>query len=175
MIKCTEMPLLTKFFSSLCNVFLSKFSTESLKYHFLNIESCICNKSCHLNDENSDFEHDDINGSSPESRTYRAKSPFGRYFSHIYETCRNTILMDNASSSKNNDNKNDYYYPEIIDYLLTYYFPIIPLWSGIILGSVTTGSDNKISHFSNAIAENWMRVVKIDILHSNLSKTRRFY
>ena len=110
----------------------------------MNIESCICNNSCELSDENSDFEYDYINDDSSESRTYREKSPFGKYFSHIvYETCRNIILMDIASYSKNSDNKNNYYYSEIIDYLLTYYLPNIPLWSRIILGS---GSDNKIMH-----------------------------
>ena len=44
------------------------------------------------------------------------------------------------------------YSPQIIQFLLTYYMPIVPLWSGIILSTVNSkGSPTD----SNAIAENW--------------------
>ena len=56
-----------------------------------------------------------------------------------------------------------------MDYLLSYYLPILPLWSGIILGphSMSEGKVGKhYCHYSNAIIKNWMRIGKIDILQS---------
>ena len=169
MIRCADLSLISNVFNSLCNVFLNKFGTDNLKTHLLNLESFICDGSSNICDENSEFEYDEISDPSSESKTYRDRSPFGKYFSHIYETCRSSISTYNEGNLNNiniNDNKNPYYYPGIIDYLLTYYLPLVPLWSGIILGPATIGTDNKITHFSNAVAENWMRVVKIDILQS---------
>ena len=32
--------------------------------------------------------------------------------------------------------KNTFYYPEILDYLMTYYFPFLPFWTGIILNKI---------------------------------------
>ena len=58
---------------------------------------------------------------------------------------------------------NPCYYPDHIGYLLTYYLPILPLWSGIILGPHRMSVEgNKYSQYSKAIAENWMRIIKID-------------
>ena len=41
----------------------------------------------------------------------------------------------------------------------------MPLWSGIVIGP-TSVSDKNNSIFSNAIVENWMRIVKLNILES---------
>ena len=46
--------------------------------------------------------------------------------------------------------------------LLTYYIPLLPLWSGIILCTVSS-SENATD--SNAIVENWFRIVKHRILN----------
>ena len=44
---------------------------------------------------------------------------------------------------------------------------IVPLWSGIILGTVTSKGN---STGSNAIAENWFRIVKRNIFTSETNK-----
>ena len=55
------------------------------------------------------------------------------------------------------------YNPQIVEFLLTYYMPLLPLWSGIIL-CTNNSSDNATD--SNAIVENWFRIVKHSILNS---------
>ena len=50
--------------------------------------------------------------------------------------------------------------------MLTYYLPILPLWSGIILGLKRISVGSNYAHCSNAVVENWMRIVKLNILGS---------
>ena len=67
------------------------------------------------------------------SKTFREKSPFGKHFVNIAKNCKSWI---NNNFGKNSD-PNPCYNPELIEYLLTYYLPILPLWSGIILGTIS--------------------------------------
>ena len=53
------------------------------------------------------------------------------------------------------------YYPEIIEFMLTYYLPLLPLWSGVILNPAIN-----LSTDSNASVENWFRIVKHSIYNS---------
>ena len=46
---------------------------------------------------------------------------------------------------------------KILEYILTYYMPLLSLWSGIILSKVNI---NGISTDSNAEVENWFKIVK---------------
>ena len=48
------------------------------------------------------------------------------------------------------------YNPQVVEFLLTYYMPLIPWWSGIILFTVNL-SDNATD--SNAIVENWSELL----------------
>ena len=57
--------------------------------------------------------------------------------------------------------KNAFYYPEILDYLMTYYFPLLPFWTGIILSKINDSTTD-----SNAIIENCFRIVKYSIFKS---------
>ena len=50
--------------------------------------------------------------------------------------------------------------PRKVEFLLTYYMPLLPLWSGIILGTVN--SESNVTD-RNAIVENWFRIVKYSI------------
>ena len=91
--------------------------------------------------------------------TYNAKSPFGRHFdSLVYKNCddlkTDTICVLNGC-----------YCPDILEYLLTYYMPILPSWTGIILSRTGDGEETKAS---NAIAENWFRIFKHPIFESNM-------
>ena len=62
-----------------------------------------------------------------------------------------------------NDPDNIAYTPQIVEFLLTYYMPLLPLWSGIILRTIN--SDGNVPD-SNAIVENWFRIVKHSIFNS---------
>ena len=109
--------------------------------------------------------NEDINIQNNDSKLLKEKSPFGRYFVNIAKNCEIDINKNLVKRSI----KNPCYFPDLIDYLLTYYLPILPLWSGIILGHHGTSVGNvekDYCHYSNAIIENWMRIVKIDILQS---------
>ena len=55
------------------------------------------------------------------------------------------------------------YSPEILEYILTYYMPLLPLWSGIILSKVNIDG---ISTDGNAEVENWFKIVKHCIFKS---------
>ena len=90
--------------------------------------------------------------------TYREKSPFGRHFELIYHNILDSLSeVENVSQP---DPNSVCYSPQIIQFLLKYYMPLVPLWSGIILSTVNSkGSPTD----SNAIAENWFRIVKHSI------------
>ena len=63
-----------------------------------------------------------------------------------------------------NDPDNVAYIPQIVEFRLTYYMPLLPLWSGIILSTV---KNNCSVTDSGAIAENWFRIVNHSILNSD--------
>ena len=89
-------------------------------------------------------------------------SPFGKHFVQISQQFDFNI---NIIKQHNIGEANPYYYPDLIRYLLAYYLPIFPLWSGIILGPqrMSIGGNN-YSHNSNAIVENWLRIVNIYLI-----------
>ena len=49
--------------------------------------------------------------------------------------------------------------------------PICPLWTGLILCRLSTSEQNLISKYSNAIIENWMRILKKNILGNEIKMT----
>ena len=90
-------------------------------------------------------------------------SPFGNISYKLVHSVTSIL----SSKQHNLGEADPYYYPDLIGYLLTYYLPILQLSSGIILGPHRMSIDgNNYSHYSNAIVENWMRIIKIDILNS---------
>ena len=62
---------------------------------------------------------------------YREKVPFGRHFDLLYE-CSLVSLSEVDNISQSNSNSVSYT-SQIIEFLLTQYLPVFPLWSGIIL------------------------------------------
>ena len=51
----------------------------------------------------------------------------------IKQQCQFNI---NKGMQHNIGEANSYYCPDLIEYLLTYYLPILPLWRGIILSPI---------------------------------------
>ena len=49
------------------------------------------------------------------------------------------------------------------EFLTTHYMPICPLWTGLIIGPALFPGKVNVT-FTNSIAENWMRIVKKNIL-----------
>ena len=84
-----------------------------------------------------------------------------RHFELIYHNISDSLSeVGNVSQPDPNSVS---YSPQIIQFLLKYYVPLVPLWSEIILSTVNSkGSPTD----SNAIAENWFRIVKQNIFTS---------
>ena len=97
---------------------------------------------------------------SDNSTTYRVKSPFGGHF--------DILKKNNCSKSKifKGNKLNTCYSLEVLDYLLTYYMPILPLWTGVIS---SRSCDENMSKASNATAENWFRIRKHPILETKVN------
>ena len=99
----------------------------------------------------------------------RESSPFTKYFNNIVTKCRETI----EDTNDNDNEKNCNYYPSIIDKIMKEYLPLVPLWSGLMLGDLSRhNKDNadcieqpEMLRESNACVENWFRIVKINILN----------
>ena len=76
--------------------------------------------------------HIDDYPDNAEGNTYRKTSPFGRYF----EKCYSNSIAKFPEQNQLLQNQNVCYFAEILEYILTYYMPLLPLWSGIILSKV---------------------------------------
>ena len=98
-----------------------------------------------------------------DSKTYKSRSPFGKHFQIELMNCKRLVGIFEMEEQNENTPKNNYYFPDLPSFLVTHYMPVCPLWSGLILGpSLYPGQCHVTS--TNAIAENWMRIVKITIL-----------
>ena len=96
-----------------------------------------------------------------EGNTHRKTSPFGRYF----DECYSKAIVKFSEQKQLVHSQNACYTPKTLEYILTYYMPLLPLWSGIILSKV---SINCISTDSNAEVENWFKIVKHCIFKSQI-------
>ena len=168
MVRTTDFVLINIVFSALCMVFKSRYSSETVIENIKILESYICGTSLEFPDNTEIINEEDISydnlGDVKTGKLMKDKSPFGKHFVQISQQCEFNI---NISKQRNTGEANPYYYPDLIGYLLTYYLPVLPLWSGVIFGlhRMSIGGNN-YSHYSNAIAENWMRIIKIAILNS---------
>ena len=164
-VKSTDLSKINNVFDSLCFVFCSKVRNTKTNFHISKLESFIFNNNPEISDFSEPECMDDIPISNNKANsTYRQKSSFGKHFVRILECCQEEL--NDVDHFSNSSESNPCYNPEIIEYLLTYYLPILPLWSGIILGNRNIESRYNMTHYSNAIVENWMRIIKLDILHS---------
>ena len=159
MVNCKHMDEINQLFGLLCYILCSKKQT-SVYFDKLNqLEKCVkgeINVSINVPEEFEDESDNHLNGV-----TYREKSPFGRHFDLVYQ--RTLVSLSQVDDISQYDPNSVSYNPKIIEFLLTHYFPLLPLWSGIILSSINS---EEISTDSNAIVENWFRIVKHSIFNS---------
>ena len=168
MVRCTELSKINDIFNSLCRVFMSKYLDESVLSNIDKLETYISEDSQISPDISNNLETDITDTNSiidKDVKTYKEKSPFGRHFVKIARNCQDDIKNTISNTAEKFDS-NICYHPDIIEYLLTFYLPILPLWSGIILGPKSISVGNNYSHYSNATVENWMRILRLDILRS---------
>ena len=97
--------------------------------------------------------------------TYREKSPFGRHYELKYNKSRSFINDNEKDYEITKSKSNICFSPGIIEFVLTYYMPLLPLWSGIILSRMNN-KENSTTTDSDTSVENWLRIVKHSILNS---------
>ena len=105
--------------------------------------------------------HNDLGDGS----TYKNRSPFGKHFTNSLTRCQYFIseLEDKYVHTLHFEDNNIFFHPKWPEFLTTHYMPICPLWTGTVLVRVLP-SWQKDNRYSNAIIENWMRIVKKNIL-----------
>ena len=162
MVKCKQIDEINQIFGLLCYVLCCKKQT-SVYCNMLNqLEECVKGDiTASFNSSSAAEEFEDETDVHVNGVTYKEKSPFGRHFELIYHKFLDSLSeVENVSQPDPNSVS---YSPQIIQFLLTYYMPLVPLWSEIILSTVNSkGSPTD----SNAIAENWFRIVKHSIFTS---------
>ena len=158
MVNCRQMNEINQLFGLICYILCSKKQTSVYCHKLNQLEECIKSEIIVSNDVPNEFE--DETEVKSNAITYREKSPFSRHFELIY---RNTLVSISELEHNSQLDLSVSYNPHIIEFLLTYCMPLLPLWSGIILCTVSS-SENATD--SNAIVENWFRIVKHCILNS---------
>ena len=145
-----------RIFTLLCIVLSNEYSNEIVNTSLVELNALVTGK-IELQQENVVNFEDDYEPSD-DSITYRLKSPFGRHF--------DILKRNNCARSKifKGNKLNTCYSLEILEYLLTYYMPILPLWTGVILSKSCDESKA-----SNPSAENWFRIVKHPILETKVN------
>ncbi|KAI6659687.1 hypothetical protein LOD99_14611 [Oopsacas minuta] len=146
-----------RLFILLCNVLSVEHSTEIVSSSLVEVNDLVKGKIELQLENEGKFEPDTDTKENP--TTYRCKSPFGRHF----DTLRKNNCTDHVIHKGNRSNP--CYSLEVLEYLLTYYMPIVPLWTGIILSR----SNENLCKASKANAEIWFRIVKHPILETKVN------
>ena len=168
MVSCTVFDEMNQLFISLCMTSLSKNLYPEIQKYFDKLDNAI---SISSEEFNVDLEYlpeldEEFPNSLGDGNTYRTRSPFGIHFQSELQNCMQAISQLESKKRVHNLETNLYFLPDFPKSLVTYYMPICPLWSGLILGPQLYPSYPSMT-YTNAIAENWMRIVKITILKMN--------
>ena len=126
-------------------------------------------------DENYEFEmeylseiDEELPNEMGDSITYRKKSPFGKHFDTILKKCNSFVQnLECKHEITLFGENNKYYLPSLPGFLATHYMPISPLWTGLIIGPALLPGKFNVT-FTNSIAENWMRIIKNNILKDEI-------
>ena len=120
---------------------------------------------------------EDLNEELPndlgDSLTYKSKFPFGKYFERELTNCQDFIdkVEETYSGRRDFEENSIYFLPKLPIFLSTHYMPICPLWTGLILCRLSTSEQNLMSKYSNAIIENWMRILEKIFLGNEIKMT----
>ena len=159
MVNSRNIDEIKRVFESLCILLTTESILPLVSKSLLDLEELVKGE-IEITGLEIDLIDDDIENDA--RNTYRKTSPFGRYFEELY--C-NAIAKISPQKQQTN-NKNVCYSPKIIEYLMTYYMPLLPLWSGIILSKVKVSG---VPTDSNVHVENWFKIVKHSIFNSHIN------
>ncbi|CAC5413778.1 unnamed protein product [Mytilus coruscus] len=162
LINCTDVPTAINLWKMLQVVFSASSPLNVVENSLPDLEACFVEGNTSLIKNEQEFicdvvweEENNVNG-------IRRSSPFRHLFTLGSETDRN--------------NENPYACDEVLRILSDDFMPLLPLWSGIMLGPIERHSGEKImddsvqstTRESNAHVENWMKMVKCDTLQKDV-------
>ena len=173
MVSSTNLNEIHQLFLALCMTCLSKKYHPELEKYFQKLDNAIslrCGEDLNLDHAYLLEIDEELPNNLGDGNTYNTRSPSGTFFQNELNSCQR--FGDELETKNKTDQleENVYFLPGLPLFLVTYYMPICPLWSGLILGPSLHPNKSRIT-FTNAIVENWMRILKITILQ-NESKLR---
>ena len=77
---------------------------------------------------------------------------------------KNILVSPEVQNYPQNDPDNIAYTPQIVEFLLTYYMPLLPLWSGIILRTVNSGGRAGFGPVNRLTADRvgqWLQIIVV--------------
>ena len=179
---CTTLEEVDQLFTSLCISCLSQMKYPEIEPHIRKLEKAIFQSTENYEvgvDYLSEID-EELSNELRDSMTYRNKSPFGRHFDSILQ--KSNSFVQNLQTRFQNiclEENSRYFLPNLPEYLATHYMPICPLWTGLIIGPTLFPWKVNVT-FTNSIVENWMKIVKYNILKNDTKLRpgdfiRRFY
>lgn len=161
-INCTDLPTVINLWKIIQLVFCASSPINVVENSLPELEACfIAGNTSQIKDEQEFMcgvaweEDSNVNG-------IRRSSPFRHLFTLGSDTVRNS--------------ENPYACDEVLRILCDDFMPLLPLWSGIMLGQIERHSVKRVMHDSvqsltresNAHVENWMKIVKCDTLQKDV-------
>lgn len=174
LIHCDSLDDLDFIYEQFMTILLT-FSSETAKKCIININEHIAKCKYNDNDNNDNNDHNDFNNNADEfgnkndkieGRIFLDSPFFKRYSSKLHELRKN--INENAGDDAEN---NEYYAPEIADYITNHYMPFVPMWSALLLKLVAS---NEV-RLSNANVEGYFNIIKHQVLNNEINlKVGRF-
>ena len=147
-------------FEKICHIFLNESKSERCR----RAETTLLQKAreTECSDVSEDIENENTRQIEEDDdcqrKTIKEASPFTAIFNDIAKEVTMEAAKDDAGT------RNEFCCPAVVNILTQKYMPLVPLWSGLVLGTKTVDSDLfAIARDTNSIAESWFKYVKHDI------------
>lgn len=119
--------------------------------------------------EITEFEGDSQNSSSKTYMEYvkgktKVDSPFNKRFMEIVSTATEELEKIRYHGTEDKE-VNALYCPSFFDYVQMHLMPLLPLWSGLMIG-LHPITEKMVGRFSNSNVENYFKIVKHRLLQS---------
>ena len=147
-------------FEEICHIFLNESKSERCRKAETTLSQKARETEC--SDESEDIEDENVRQIDEDDdcqrKTIKEASPFTAIFNDIAEEVTKEAAKDDAGT------RNEFYCPAVVNILTQKYMPLVPLWSGLMLGTKTVDGDLfAIARDTNSIAESWFKYIKHDI------------
>ena len=167
-VSCTVLDELKQLFVALCITSLAKKNYPEIDKYFQKLDNAIglSNDKFDIDLEYLEGLDEELDNTLGDSNTYKNRSPFGIYFQSELNKCTQYITELNIKKRTQHCKENIHFLPSLPTFLATHYIPICPLRSGIILGPSLFPNNARVTS-TNAVAENWTRIVKLVYYRTN--------